>query len=150
EPGPAGVGEHIQDVKLRAARVEVDGAEDLGPVPFGLPLRLDALGMIGWHVSTLRPRPSIARGVGRSRRLVVLPSKKARREFGGRLPLNVPPSITSRYRSCQTPTRDTRTRDRLGGTSWGHRVPPTSPQISECGLTERSVLSSEGRRELVV
>ncbi len=49
QPGPAGIGEHIEDVELGTGPVQIFGPEGLVPFPLGLPLRLDALGVIRRH-----------------------------------------------------------------------------------------------------
>ena len=89
QAGAAGVGKHVEDVELGPGRVEVDRAEGLVPLPFGLPLGLDALRVIRRHGSTLSGRDQPRTGSNRLGPLVAPLTKKARR-FGGPILLECP------------------------------------------------------------
>ena len=67
QAGAARVREHVEDVELGPRRIEVDRAEGLVPLPFGLPLGLDALRMVRRHGSRSLARDHARQHVDRAR-----------------------------------------------------------------------------------
>ena len=56
QAGAARVGKHVEDVELGPGGIEIDRAEGLVPLPFGLPLGLDTLRVIRRHGSDFSGR----------------------------------------------------------------------------------------------